>query len=109
MLTVRRPRNTRAVVAQAFPSEEVGAVCEDDIVLRRAFLGCRRGGYDEDPAGAKMEQEDRAMALRDGGEGTVEGRLHEVEMAEDGDRRKGTGQEVAVISHINLRARGGRS
>lgn len=97
MLTVRRPRNTRVVVAQVFPSEEAGAVCEDDIVLRQAFLGCRRGGYDEDLAGAKMEEEDRAMALRDGGEGTVEGLLQEVEVAEDGDRREGTGRAVADL------------
>lgn len=97
VVPVRRPNQARVVVADVLAEEEAGAVGEDDVVLGEAFLGGGGGGYDQDAAGAELEEEDGAVAVRDGGEGAVEGLPEEVEVAEDGEGREGTGREVADL------------
>lgn len=95
MVAVGGGGDAGVVVAEVLAAAELGAVGQDDVVSREAFLHEGRGGHDHDGAGAKPEGEDRAESLGEAVEGAVERRFEEVEVAYDGKRRWGW-WEVAV-------------
>ena len=63
------------VVGRVFPGGKTGTVGEGDVVLREALFGGRRGGDEDDRAGAEAEEEDGTVAVGEAGEVLGEGLL----------------------------------
>lgn len=82
------------VVAEEFSDEEAGPVGEDGVVCGEAVSRGGGGGDEEDAAGAEVEEDDGAVAAGEGCEGAVEGRVEEVEVAEEGEAEERGGWEV---------------
>lgn len=84
------------VVGDVFSVWEAGAIGESDVVLGETLVNCCWGCDGKDWAGAEVEEENRAVAVGEAAEGTVEGDGEEVEVADDGDGRGRRGKILEV-------------
>lgn len=90
--TVGGRRKACVVVGERFGRRELGAVCEDDVVLCEAFFSEREGGDNKDRSRAEAEKKYGAVGRGEAGEGAVEGLLEEVKVADDGERWRARGE-----------------
>ena len=79
-----------AVLGEQAPRVEPRAARQRDVVGGEALAGDGRGGDEDDRLGAEPEEEAGAGAVAGGqrGEAAVQRRLEEVEVAQDGERRR---------------------
>lgn len=88
VVAIRGSKESRAAVGGLVAESELGAGGEGEI-LSLEDLGGEGGGGDDDAAdGAELEAEEGTILGGEGGEGLVEGRREEVEVAEERQRRR---------------------
>lgn len=87
MVAVGSRSEAGVVVADVLAQEEPGAVGEDDVVPGEAFLSERPRRDDDEVTGTDAKGDDGAVGLGEDEEGTVDGLLEVVEVADDGERR----------------------
>lgn len=61
MVAIRSPNDGGEVVAEMLAGEKAGAVCENDVVWREAFVGSGRGRDEEEWTRTEAEKENGAV------------------------------------------------